>query len=425
VLIRQVRTVPGVPAMAAWSLVGRFGLGMTNLSLLLFVRAETGSYAVAGGLSAASLLGVATGTVVQGRMIDRSGPRRPLLLLALPHLLLGAAVIVGVAASLPPAALAVVIVAQCAVLPSVAVASRSMWPRLLPAGPSRDAAYTYEAISFELCWLLGPAVAGLLATLLWPGTALTVAVALATVAAVGFARTPVVRSHRGQGRAAGGGERPGAGPPRGDVAAPVQSIRRGGLAVLLIAVCGFGLAIGYVVVGVTAGTAAAGAPEMAGVLLAGWSISSMAGGLAYQRWLSPPHGGLASRLPVLLSIFALVLLIPGGFAGVVALAVSLALAGLTLVPQITTHNSLLDGLVPGRRLSEAYGWLTMTIWVANAAGQAAGGLVIDRAGHQAGFVAATACVLALAVVVWIGRRRMAATVAQTSRQRYLTDLERS
>jgi hypothetical protein len=52
------------------------------------------------------------------------------------------------------------------------------------------------------------------------------------------------------------------------------------------------------------------------------------------------------------------------------------------------------------------------------------GLVIDRAGHQAGFVAATACVLALAVVVWIGRRRMAATVADTPRPRHLTNHER-
>jgi hypothetical protein len=31
------------------------------------------------------------------------------------------------------------------------------------------------------------------------------------------------------------------------------------------------------------------------------------------------------------------------------------------------------GLVPGRRLTEAYGWITTTIAVANATGQAAGG----------------------------------------------------
>jgi hypothetical protein len=47
-MTRAVLAVAGAPAMVAWSLIGRFGFGMGNLSLLLFVSAQTGSYATAG-----------------------------------------------------------------------------------------------------------------------------------------------------------------------------------------------------------------------------------------------------------------------------------------------------------------------------------------------------------------------------------------
>ena len=388
VMIRTVLRLPGVPAMAAWSFAGRVGFGMLNLSLLLFVAARSGSYATAGAMSAVSLLGTAVGTVVQGRVMDRYGPSRPLLVLALPHAMLAAGVVLGISTAVQPVLLAVLIFAQCAVLPAVAVASRSMWPHLVPSERTRGMAYNYEAMSFELCWLLGPAVSGLLATALWPGSALVVSCALATVAAIGFARTAAVRSNKGA-RA---------------VAGSTGTVDRGGLAVLLTATTGFGLGIGFVVVGVTAGTAANGVPQLSGVLLAAWTISSLLGGLAYQRRPWPPV--LVARLPVLLSAFGLFLLIAVPSGGVVALSVAVVLAGLTLVPQVTTHNTVLDGLVGRSRLTEAYGWITTTIAVANAAGQAAGGLVVDSFGHRTGFLTATVCVLALALVVWTGRQRL-------------------
>ncbi len=275
-----------------------------------------------------------------------------------------------------------------------------MWPHLIPAGRTRDAAYSYEAMSFELCWLLGPAVAGLLATLLWPGTGLLVALTLGTVAAVAFALTNVVRSNRGRSGTPDEGS-PGSG------SAPAHE-RHGsagrGVATLGAAIFGFGLSVGFVVVGVAAGTAASGVPELAGVLLAVWSVSSIAGGLAYQRrpWPRPPQ----ARLPVLMLVLGTLLLLPVLLNGVVALAAMTILSGLTLVPQITMQNSLLDGLVPARRRAEAFAWLTTTVVVANAAGQALGGLIIEERDHQASFLAAAASVLVLAVAVWAGRRSL-------------------
>jgi len=391
--MRAVLAVPGARSMAAWSFLGRFGFAMTNIGLLLFVQARTGSYGIAGALSAASLVGTAVGTVAQGRLIDRYGPTRPLLVLSAAYAALGAAAIAGITAGLAPSALAALIAVQCAALPAVPIASRTMWPRLIPSGSVRDAAYGYEAISFELCWLLGPAASGLLATLLWPGSGLLVAVVLAALGATGFALTRAVRSA-------------GAGESAGDRAtAETDGVDRAGLAVLLLAAAGFGLGIGFVVVGVSAGTAANGVPALAGVLLAVLSASSILGGLAYRRW--PWAGRTPARLPWVLGVFALILALPALAGDEVALAVMIVLGGLTLVPQITAHSEALDHVVPPARLNVAYGLVTTAIAVANAAGQATGGIVIDRYDHRAAFTVATATVLVVSLGVWSGRRRLA------------------
>ena len=173
---------------------------------------------------------------------------------------------------------------------------------------------------------------------------------------------------------------------------------------LLVAAAGSGLAVGFTAIGVIAGTAAAGAAPLAGILLAMWTTCSVLGGLAHQRWPWPPS--TTTRLPAFVSAFGLLLFIPALIDGVVALAATVVLTGLTLVPQLAAHNTLLDGLVPSRRLTEAYGWVNTTIAVTNAAGQAAGGLVIERNDHRTSFLIAALCVLILAVPVWIRRRQL-------------------
>ena len=45
----------------------------------------------------------------------------------------------------------------------------------MPPGPRRDAAFSYEAISLEVFFILGPALAALLALAPWPGTGTAVA----------------------------------------------------------------------------------------------------------------------------------------------------------------------------------------------------------------------------------------------------------
>ena len=66
--------------------------------------------------------------------------------------------------------------------PALPGASRALWGRLVPPGPLRAAAYGYEAISMEVFFILGPALAALLVAAPWPGTGLLVAATAATAA---------------------------------------------------------------------------------------------------------------------------------------------------------------------------------------------------------------------------------------------------
>lgn len=397
---RAVLTATGAPPLVLWSLLGRLAFAMTNLSLLLYVSAASGSYAFAGGMTAVSLIGTAAGAIGQGRLIDRFGPSRPLLALAAAYGPLSLALITVVPAHHSPnIPLACVILAQSATQPLLAVASRSMWPRLVAAGSPRQTAYSYEIISTETCYLIAPAIAATLAAMLWPGTPLALATSVITMAAIGFALAPAARRHRG-------GEH-----------SSVRSrqhtqtvLRHRGMPVLLIAALGFGTGVGFIAVGVPAAATAHDAPTAAGFLLATWSVSSVLGGIAHNRHPWPAQPSL--RLPLLMAAFSL-LLCPVFIGGLYSIAAAMILTGLTLAPQLTTQNTLLDSLVPPHQVSEAFGWITTVIALGNAAGQVASGAVVEHSGHKTAFLVGVSSILGFTVVVTLGRNRLRAHTRRT------------
>lgn len=349
-------------------------------------------------MTAISLIGTAAGAIAQGRLIDRFGPSRPLLALAAAYGPLSLTLLAMVSAQgTPSVPLACVVLAQSATQPLLAVASRAMWPRLVPAGAPRQTAYSYETISTETCYLIAPAIAATLAATLWPGTPLTLASSLITIAAVGFALAPAARRHRGVEHSA--------------VEPPGHTktvLHRRGMLILLTAALGFGTGVGFVAVGVPAAASELGVPAAAGLLLATWSISSVLGGLAYNRRPWPPEP--SQRLPLLMAGFGL-LVCPVFIGGLGGIAAAMILTGLTLAPQLTTQTTLLDSLVAPEQVSEAFGWITTVSALGNAAGQAASGAVVEHSGSETAFLIGAVSILAFTAVTSLGRRRLEATEA--------------
>ena len=209
-------------------------------------------------------------------------------------------------------------------------ASRALWTRLVPPGRSRDAAFSYEAISLEVFFILGPSLAALLVLRRGRERATAVALVLMVTGSAGFALTHAVRTQRPAAERA----------PRAARGAAVPGMRT-----IVLASLGFGLVIGSVEVGVPAVTAAAGSAALGGVLLSAWSITSVLAGVAYslRPWPRPLH----LRLPVLLAARSRCCVGAMAVAGPLpALVVAMLLAGATITPQVTAHSLGVEATAP-------------------------------------------------------------------------------
>ncbi|HUQ55676.1 MFS transporter [Lentzea sp.] len=383
---RAALTTPGMRGPVVASLLARLPIAMVGLSLLLYVERTTGSFAVAGMVSAAALVGVALGSVIQGRLMDRFGPTRPLAFTTVLFTVFVTVSVLAVEAGLPVFVLTPLALGVGATEPMVGSASRALWERMVPTGATRMAAYAYEAISMEVFFILGPGLAGLLLAAPWAGTGVVVGAVLMVVGALWFAFNPVVR--------AWGPVKQAPRPLLGAFAYP-------GMRTVALAALGFGVTIGFVEVAVPAFAKAAGQASMGGLMLSLWSISSVIFGVLYgmRPWPRPMH----LRLPVLLGGFALLAFLLAIPSTLIGLGVALFFVGTLITPQSTAHSAAIEQVTPNGMAAEAFGWVITSVTVGLAIGQGLSGQLIEHFGTRPAFVASGVAGLLIALAVWLLR----------------------
>jgi MFS family permease len=390
-----VLRLPHARPLLLASLVGRLANATGPLSVVLFVQEQTGSLAKAGAASAAIALGSGLLAPVRGRLVDRYGQRRCLLPMALGF----AAALAGmVAAAGPgPAAVATTIAlaaAAGAVAPPLGASMRALWVSLAGQGPRLQTAYALDAVLDELLFVLGPLLAGGLATLYRPAAGVLATAGLALVGTLGFVASPVSRAQAGRPAAVGG--RAGW---AGAMAAP-------GLRTLVLSLTGVGAAIGIWEIGLVGAAREAGAPEAASLSLAVWAAASGVGGLWYgaRTWRWPA----GQRYLALLALLVLAAAPMAAAGSPLALGAVVAWVGLVLAPLESSAYVLAAELAPVGTLTESGTWLNTAINVTSAAGLAAAGALVDRAGVPATFAVACACTAAGLLVALAGRDRLGA-----------------
>jgi MFS family permease len=384
---RNALTTPGARGPVIAAIFARLPIAMIGLSLLLYVQRETGAFGTAGLVSAGVLIGVALGSVVQGRLMDRLGPTRPLIVASSAFTVLATISVLAVEAHAPTWLLILLGLGVGFSQPTVGSASRAMWPRLVPPGSTRQAAYAYEAISMEVFFILGPALAGILLAAPWPGTGVVAGSACMTLGSIWFALTPMQRNYK----------------PDTSERSPdlLGALVSPGMRTVAIAALGFGVTVGLVEVAVPAAATNAGSPSTSGLLLGLFSVSSVIFGVFYAS--RPWPRDLALRMPVLLGAFGVLialLAIPGTLLG---LAGALLLAGTMITPQSTAHSATIELVAPKGTVTEAFSWVITSVTFGLAVGQSLSGQLVDHVGVWASFVVSAFFGVAIAAVLWLRR----------------------
>ncbi|HEY0699541.1 MAG TPA: MFS transporter [Micromonospora sp.] len=399
--------IPGAPLLFVAGMVGRLGIGMTPLALLLVVEDVTGRYApaaVAGGIYA---IASAVLSPVAGRIADRLGPTPVLLVTAVAHpLALLALLLAGRAGAGALVWIYLTAAVAGASYPPSSAAIRGAWNHLTDPASGRYAlrttALAAETSLFEVVFVIGPLlVAGFV--LIADATAALVGAAVVTL--VGTVVLALGRAMRGW--------QP---HPRHTHAKGLGPLKVTGIPALLFCVSGLGIAFGATGVTVPAFATTYGTGDtegLAGVLLAVWGAGSAAGGF----WFGTrrPATRMARQFALLLALMAASFVGYALMPGPVSLGVALVLGGASIAPALTVETTLVGRIAPASMLNEAYTWVVTVAVATSAVGGAVAGLIVDRPGGVPwAFLFAGAAVAAAAVVAGRPRGSIARAEAQAT-----------
>ena len=380
---RVLFTVPGFTRLLASSVLGRLPSGMFSLAILLFVRAQTGSFLTAGVAVGVFTLAGAAVSPLQGALVDRFGQPRVLLPCAVGQGLLLVSFVLVVGPGVSTAALLALAACAGVLLPPVSGCVRALWSEVAPDAQALETAYSLDAITQETIYTLGPLLSGAVAVVFSPAAAVLLCAAIVVVGTVFFASARVSRGWRAAGGARG----------RGGALSSV------GLRALLASALFSGAVIGAAEVGLPALAVRLGAREAAGVLLALFSLGSMAGGVIYsaRSWRSAV-GTRYARVLLAVAVMVAPLMFVDSLAAALVFSV---FAGLGIAPMLSSQFSLVGSLAPEGATTEAFAWHRGTTVAGIALGTALGGSLVERSGASGAFAlgcagAALACLLALA-----------------------------
>jgi MFS family permease len=375
----RVLSVPGSVRLAASALLARLPQGMAPLAILLLVRAATESYAVAGAAVGAYALCNAGCAPLQGRLVDRFGRISVLVPSALAQATSLLALTLCARVQAAGAVLVVLSAFAGGFAPPVAPAVRAVLRDVFHDAALLDSAYALDSVLQEVAWISGPLVVAIAIAATSPSGAVILLGALYVVGTVLFVRSPLARRAE---RRAPGRRTPALASPQ--------------LRMLLAPVTLTGIGFGAIEVGLPALALHTGSRPASGLLLAIWSLGSLAGGLWYgaRVWSTP----LASRYRLMLGL-AIVLNAPLIIARTIPAGVVCSLlAGATIAPMFSCQYALVSRTVAAGSETEAFTWVSAALIGGVAIGSALAGATVEPAGVSGPFLLAlVASTLAAAI----------------------------
>ncbi|OAH15097.1 major facilitator superfamily protein [Streptomyces jeddahensis] len=378
--------ITGARAFTIGNLMARLPMGMFSVSAVIMIAGSRGSYALAGAVTATGLAATAVVAPWTARLVDRLGQARIALPATALAVLGSLALLLCVHYGAPDWTLFAAYAAT-ATTPNTGAMSRARWSHLLKGDEKAlHAANSFEQAADELCFMLGPVLAAFLCGTLFPEAGTLVGAVLLMTGMLVFAAQRSTEP-----------------PPRPRTAARTASpLRARGMPPLLVAFLAMGAVFGSMEVVTIAFADAQGHKAAAGVVLALQAAGSCAAGLLYGA--TRPVGPANRRFPLcvaaMTALMCLPLLAAALTGSLVALAVSLLIAGMATAPTMVTGMTLVQSRTPDDRLNEGMTLAVTALLGGIACGSAAGGWAVERVSATAGYgvpVAAAAAALLVAL----------------------------
>lgn len=391
---RRVFSLRGSAAFSATGVLARLPMAMMTLGIVILVSSLTGSYARAGQVSAAYVIGNALVAIPHGRLADRFGQTVVLyvdtVLFALATGLLVRSVTGDWADPLPHLLAAL----SGAAMPQIGSMVRARWAHLVTDEQQRHTAFAVEAVGDEIVFVTGPSLVTFLSTLYAPQTGLLVALGVGTVGTVLLAL-----QHR---------TAPAPHPVHAE--RPPERLGWDRLAPIAAAALTLGALFGALEVATVAVAEDAGHKAASGILLGVFSLGSMVAGLVSGtlHWRTSD----LRRFRTGIGVLAVAMLALPFLDDLTLLGAVLLLVGLALAPTLIAVVSLLEASTPRSRLTEAMAVFQTGISAGLAPGAYLAGVVADRSqGAATYWVCVGAGALTLCAAVFC---RPAPRVAATS-----------
>lgn len=342
----------GVARIMSAQLLARFPNGMLSLAYLIHIEHIAHSYGAAGLVLAATSIGQAVAGPLTSRWMGVWGMRKVLILtMSVCTVAIGT---IALAPALPVPLYMVLGLISGLSTPPVQPAVRTIYPKMVNSRQLTPL-FSLDASAQEVIWVAGPVLTTFVATQISTVAAILLALVFLIGGGLWFVLSPEVgrvripRSRRNLGAVL-------AKPP-----------------VLLATVTGF-LLIGACSA-IEAGVVSAFGEKSpaSGIVLAIFSIGSLAGGLLLGHVPIGPWA-LARRIFIVFAGMALA----AASVNVWWLAATLLIAGIGIAPALAVMFGIVSASVRFSETAEAYGWVGTGQLIGAALGSAAAGFMIDR-----------------------------------------------
>jgi MFS family permease len=367
-------------------LIAQLTQAAAGLGIILVVREAGGSLSLAGAAAGAFLVATGAARPVQGRLMDRHGPRTVLIPCAALHLAGFGGLVAWTQASGGTWPVILFAIPVGLGEPPVSASMRLAWGRM-SGSEDRTAAYSVVTLTQEVAVLLGPLLLAAIVAVASAAAAVLVVGGLSSAGTLALAAVMPGQLHA-------------------DPSVRRRSaLRSRGVRLALLVNLLFALALGCVELGIPALTGERGVPAVSGLLLGVMSVGGILGAIGYARsWTRPA----ATRLTLLLAAYAVAIAPLISTPSFAVIVIPLLSAGAAINPIVTTVALLVEDHA-GAAAAEAFGWQSTSLAFGAAAGNSLSGPLAQAHGASAAFLGAAAAGTGAAVLAALARTRLART----------------